>query len=109
MRIEQLGDRRSISGQSDDRCAAFDDIADIATLSRARRTCLCAHADFLALQVNERGPAALLNLEHRTDDAVGRAVAVGKGFYVDDDPFTHRDPTFDRRGAHMRQQYDIIE
>jgi hypothetical protein len=47
--------------------------------------------------------------QHRADDAVGRAVAVGEGLDVDDHPLAHRDAALDRRRAHMRQQHDIVE
>src|SRR5215469_6516319 len=50
-----------------------------------------------------------LGLQHRAEDAVGRAVAVGKGLDVDDHPLAHCEPSFDRRRAHMRQQHDIVE
>ena len=48
-------------------------------------------------------------LQHRAEDAVGRAVAVGEGLDVDDHPLAHCDASFDRRRAHMREQYDIVE
>src|SRR5271163_2703313 len=54
-------------------------------------------------------PALMPALQHRAEDAVGRAVAVGEGLDVDDDLLAHGEPPFDRRRAHMRQKHDIIE
>src|SRR6185437_6662838 len=42
------------------------------------------------------GAAKLLILQHRRDDAVGRFVAVGEGFDVDDDLLAHVHAAFDR-------------
>src|SRR5215469_1289397 len=47
--------------------------------------------------------------QHRADDPIGRTVAVGEGLDVDDHSFARRDPSLDRRRAHMRKQHDIVE
>jgi hypothetical protein len=51
----------------------------------------------------------LSTLEHRPEDPVGGAVAIGEGLDVDDDLFAHREAALDRRRAHMRQEHDIVE
>lgn len=41
------------------------------------------------------------------NDPVWRLMAVGEHLDVDDHPFAHLDPAFDRGRRHMRQQNDI--
>src|SRR5262249_34900241 len=47
--------------------------------------------------------------DHRFDDPIRRLVAIDKGLDVDDNLFPHVYAPFDGRGAHMRQEDDVVQ